>query len=202
MCSFSLSYFTCWKFYCICNLIGFAATYVRFIPRIKKNYDYGVMIFILTFNLITVSSFREPNVLKIARQRLYTIGIGCAVCIFMSLFVFPNWSGEDLHNSTADKIEALARSIEGIWQYIFLHYICKNHWKQFSSMKINISKISACIMEYFNDDMSKETAERKSTRETIQKGYRAVLDSKSVEESLVSWWCFSFFFFKILIWCV
>lgn len=41
-------------------------------------------------------------------------------------------------------------------------------------------------MEYFNDDMSKETAERKSTRETMQKGYRAVLDSKSVEESLVS----------------
>ncbi|KAM0934152.1 putative aluminum-activated malate transporter [Dioscorea sansibarensis] len=137
-------------------LIGFAATYVRFIPRIKKNYDYGVLIFILTFNLITVSSFRVPHVLRIARDRLYTIAIGCVVCVFMSLFVFPNWSGEELHNSTADKIEALARSIE------------------------------ACVMEYFNADMTKETAEQKSSRDTIKKGYRAVLDSKSVEESLAS----------------
>ncbi|KAJ0989966.1 hypothetical protein J5N97_008322 [Dioscorea zingiberensis] len=131
--------------------IGFAATYVRFIPIIKKNYDYGVLIFILTFNLITVSSFRVQNVIEIARDRLYTILIGCAICLFMSLFVFPNWSGEELHYSTADKLEALARSIE------------------------------ACVMEYFQEDM---TIDQKSSRDTIKKGYRVVLDSKSVEESL------------------
>ncbi|OMO93172.1 Aluminum-activated malate transporter [Corchorus olitorius] len=93
-------------------LIGTAATYMRFFPYIKKNYDYGVVIFLLTFNLITVSSYRVENVLKIAHDRFYTIAIGCAICLFMSILVFPIWSGEDLHNSTVGKLEGLAKSIE------------------------------------------------------------------------------------------
>jgi uncharacterized membrane protein YgaE (UPF0421/DUF939 family) len=95
------------------NLAGAAATYLRFFPYIKKNYDYGVVIFLLTFNLIIVSSYRVDNVLKIAHERFYTIAIGCAVCLLMSLLIFPNWSGEDLHNSTVFKLEGLAKSIEG-----------------------------------------------------------------------------------------
>jgi len=35
----------------ILMVIGAAATYIRFVPYIKKNYDYGVVIFLLTFNL-------------------------------------------------------------------------------------------------------------------------------------------------------
>lgn len=101
---------------------GATATYMRFFPYIKKNYDYGVVIFLLTFNLITVSSYRVQNVLKIAHERLYTIAIGCGICLFMTLLIFPNWSGEDLHNSTVSKLEGLARSIEGKWNtsYSFL----------------------------------------------------------------------------------
>lgn len=95
-------------------IAGALATYMRFIPYIKKNYDYGLVIFLLTFNLIAVSSYRAENVLKIAHDRVYTIAIGCAVCLLMSLLVFPNWSGEDLHNSTVYKLEGLAKSIEGI----------------------------------------------------------------------------------------
>lgn len=86
---------------------------MRFVPYIKKNYEYGVVIFLLTFNLITISSFRVENVLDLTRDRLLTIAIGCGVCLFMSLFILPNWSGEDLHNSTVHKLEVLARSIEG-----------------------------------------------------------------------------------------
>ncbi|KMT11714.1 hypothetical protein BVRB_5g106500 [Beta vulgaris subsp. vulgaris] len=93
-------------------LIGASATYIRFFPYIKKNYDYGVVIFLLTFNLITVSSYRVDDVLHIAQQRLYTIVMGCGICLLMSLFIFPNWSGEDLHNSTVSKLDGLARSIE------------------------------------------------------------------------------------------
>lgn len=106
-------------------IVGAAATYLRFFPCIKKNYDYGVVIFLLTFNLIAVSSYRVENVLKIAHQRVYTIAIGCGICLIMSLFVFPNWSGEDLHKSTVSKLEGLAFSIE------------------------------ACVKEYFNEEEQK-----------------------------------------------
>ncbi|XP_021290721.1 aluminum-activated malate transporter 12-like [Herrania umbratica] len=134
-------------------LIGTAATYMRFFPYIKKNYDYGVVIFLLTFNLITVSSYRVENVLKIAHDRFYTIVIGCAICLFMSLLVFPIWSGEDLHNSTVAKLEGLAKSIE------------------------------ACVNEYFDDSDTKEKQDR-SSEDPIYKGYKAVLDSKSTDETL------------------
>lgn len=99
---------------------GAAATYIRFIPYIRKNYDYGVVIFLLTFNLITVSSYRVDNVMKIAHDRFFTIAIGCGVCLLMSLLVFPNWSGEELHSSTVFKLEGLARSIEGIYAKLLM----------------------------------------------------------------------------------
>ncbi|XWS49237.1 hypothetical protein CRYUN_Cryun13aG0146800 [Craigia yunnanensis] len=134
-------------------LIGTAATYMRFFPYIKKNYDYGVVIFLLTFNLITVSSYRVENVINIAHDRFYTIAIGCAICLFMSLLVFPMWSSEDLHNSTVGKLEGLAKSIE------------------------------ACVNEYFNDSEIKENRD-KSSEDPIYKGYKAVLDSKSTDETL------------------
>ncbi|KAK9266947.1 hypothetical protein L1049_027206 [Liquidambar formosana] len=134
-------------------VIGTAATYMRFFPHIKKNYDYGVVIFILTFNLVTVSSYRIHNVMKIAHDRFYTIAIGCAICLLMSLLVFPNWSGEDLHNSTVFKLEGLAKSIE------------------------------ACVDEYFNSAEKEETQD-KSSEDPIYKGYKAVLDSKSIDETL------------------
>lgn len=136
-------------------VIGTATTYMRFFPYIKRNYDYGVLIFLLTFNLITVSSYRVSNVLKIAHERFYTIAIGCGVCLVMTLFIFPIWSGEDLHNSTVIKLEGLAKSIE------------------------------ACVNEYFND-VDKEKTQDKSPEDPIYKGYKAVLDSKSQDETLVS----------------
>ncbi|KAL0553026.1 hypothetical protein IC582_006911 [Cucumis melo] len=134
-------------------LIGSVATYMRFFPKIKKNYDYGVVIFLLTFNLITVSSYRVDNVLKIAHDRFYTIAIGCGVCLLMSLLIFPNWSGEELHNSTVLKLEGLAKSIE------------------------------ACVNEYFFDTEIDENKESCSG-DQIYKGYKAVLDSKSTDETL------------------
>lgn len=133
--------------------IGTAATYMRFFPYIKKNYDYGVVIFLLTFNLITVSSYRVDNVLKIAHQRFYTIAIGCGICLLMSLLLFPNWSGEELHNSTVSKLEGLASSIE------------------------------ACVQEYFRE-VEPEIANDKSLEDPIYEGYKAVLDSKSTDETL------------------
>lgn len=95
-------------------MTGAAATYIRFFPHIKKNYDYGIVIFLLTFNLITVTGYRVDSVFKIAHDRVLTIAIGCGICLLMSLLIFPNWSGEDLHDSTVFKLEGLAYSIEGM----------------------------------------------------------------------------------------
>ncbi|CAL0331202.1 unnamed protein product [Lupinus luteus] len=134
-------------------IVGAGATYMRFFPYVKKNYDYGVVIFLLTFNLITVSSYRVENVLKIAHDRFYTIAIGCAICLFMSLLIFPNWSGQDLHSSTAFKLEGLAKSIE------------------------------ACVNEYFYGEVD-AYGNMKSCEDPIYKGYKAVLDSKSTDETL------------------
>ncbi|CAI0418631.1 unnamed protein product [Linum tenue] len=145
---------------CAVFIIGAAATYLRFLPYVKKNYDYGVVIFLLTFNLITVSSFRVSNVMRIAHERFVTIAIGCGICLFMSLLVFPIWSGQDLHNSTVNKLQGLANSIE------------------------------VCVNEYFSDEAVTEAREESDDEEKscdedpIYKGYKAVLDSKSTDETL------------------
>ncbi|KAL3629676.1 Aluminum-activated malate transporter 12 [Castilleja foliolosa] len=133
--------------------VGTAATYIRFIPYIKKNYEYGVVIFLVTFNLISVSSYRVHNVLEIAHMRLYTVAIGCGICLLMCLFIFPNWSGQDLHESTVSKLEGLAYSIQ------------------------------ACVNEYFSSEET-NTAKDNSSDDPIYKGYKAVLDSKSTDETL------------------
>ncbi|KAH6828940.1 aluminum-activated [Perilla frutescens var. hirtella] len=112
--------------------VGTAATYMRFFPYIKKNYDYGVVIFLLTFNLITVSSYRIHNVLKIAQDRFFMIAIGCGICLLMSLIILPNWSGQHLHNFSVAKLEGLATSIQ------------------------------ACVDEYFSNENPNEVVEASS----------------------------------------
>lgn len=121
---------------------------MRFFPCIKKNYDYGVNIFLLTYNLVAVSGYRIDNVFKMAHERFSNIAIGVAICLLMSLLVFPNWSGEALHNSTAFKLEGLAKSIEGIQN----HYIHKASifYKLFISFYYNLKiheQITATLLE-------------------------------------------------------
>ncbi|XP_010255920.1 PREDICTED: aluminum-activated malate transporter 12-like [Nelumbo nucifera] len=100
-------------------IFGAAATYSRLIPSVKKRYDYGVMIFILTFNLVAVSGLRAEAVIEIARERLSTIAMGFAVCLFTSLFIFPMWASDELHYSTASKFNNLASFIEGSLEEYF-----------------------------------------------------------------------------------
>ncbi|KAH9316159.1 hypothetical protein KI387_024786, partial [Taxus chinensis] len=96
-----------------CFILGGAATFFRFFPEIKVKYDYGVVIFILTFNMITVSGYRVENIFSMAYQRLSTIAIGCAVSLVISLCIFPIWAGEDLHHSIVKRIHGLAESLKG-----------------------------------------------------------------------------------------
>ncbi|KAK4357367.1 hypothetical protein RND71_022977 [Anisodus tanguticus] len=99
-------------------VIGVGATFARLIPSVKKRYDYGVMIFILTFSLVVVSGVRADKIMKLTGERLSNIGMGFAVCIFTS-FTYPIWAGDELHSSTASKFDKLASSIQGCLEEYF-----------------------------------------------------------------------------------
>ncbi|KAL1832853.1 hypothetical protein ACET3Z_002504 [Daucus carota] len=100
-------------------LFGATATYFRMIPKIKRRYDYGAMIFILTFSLVVVSGVRADKVMALARERLSTIGMGFFVCLFTNLLIFPMWASDELHESTASKFGKLAGCIEGCLENYF-----------------------------------------------------------------------------------
>lgn len=92
---------------------GAVATYARFFPSVKNKCDYGVLIFLLTFSMITVSGYRVENISRMAYERFATILIGFGVCLVVSLLIFPTWAGQDLHNSTVRKLQGLGKSLQG-----------------------------------------------------------------------------------------
>ncbi|XP_068636177.1 aluminum-activated malate transporter 10-like [Aristolochia californica] len=94
-------------------LTASSATFSRFIPTIKRRFDYGITIFILTFSLVTVSGFRVEKLVEMAHQRLSTIAIGGSMCMIVSMLVFPVWAGEDLHLLITRNIEKLGDSLHG-----------------------------------------------------------------------------------------
>ncbi|KAF9665347.1 hypothetical protein SADUNF_Sadunf16G0113300 [Salix dunnii] len=95
------------------------STFLRFFPKIKARYDYGMLIFILTFSMISVSGFRDDEILELAYLRLSTICIGGAACVIISIVIFPVWAGEDLHNLIALNIEKLGNFLEGFGDKYF-----------------------------------------------------------------------------------
>ncbi|KAJ9178450.1 hypothetical protein P3X46_010330 [Hevea brasiliensis] len=88
-------------------------TFARFFPRFKARCDYGLLIFILTFSLLSVSSHREDKMVKMALERLSTIALGCCTTILVSICICPVWIGEDLHNLIALNIEKLENFLQG-----------------------------------------------------------------------------------------
>jgi len=95
-------------------LAASAATFSRFIPEVKARYDYGVTIFILTFSLVAVSSYRVDELIRLAHRRFSTIAVGVATCLCTTIFVFPVWAGEGLHKLAIANLNKLAEFLEGI----------------------------------------------------------------------------------------
>ncbi|XP_021748321.1 aluminum-activated malate transporter 10-like [Chenopodium quinoa] len=89
------------------------ATFTRFIPTVKARFDYGAMIFILTFSLVSISGYRVEDLIMMAHQRVSTIAIGVSLCILISMLLWPVWAGDQLHNQTISNLEKLANSLEG-----------------------------------------------------------------------------------------
>ncbi|XP_028797378.1 aluminum-activated malate transporter 2 [Neltuma alba] len=95
------------------------ATFMRFFPEIKARYDYGLLIFILTFSLISVSGFREDEIIEMAHRRLFTIFIGGSACVMISIFVCPVWAGEELHSLISLNLESLANFLQAFEEEYF-----------------------------------------------------------------------------------
>ncbi|KAL5132065.1 Aluminum-activated malate transporter 2 [Glycine soja] len=100
-------------------LITAGITYFRFLPQIKARYDYGLLVFNLTFCLVSVSSYRDHEVLDIALKRVISIISGGLISVSVSIFVCPIWAGGDLHNLESKNIEKLGNFLEGFGEEYF-----------------------------------------------------------------------------------
>ncbi|KAG6632030.1 hypothetical protein CIPAW_13G130400 [Carya illinoinensis] len=100
-------------------IIVATVTFMRFFPALKARYDYGLMIFILTFCLVSVSSYQDDEVLEMAYERLYTIIIGSFIAIIVCICLWPVWIGETLQNKIANNLEKLGNFLEGFGREYF-----------------------------------------------------------------------------------
>ncbi|KAL8541000.1 hypothetical protein ACS0TY_002330 [Phlomoides rotata] len=94
-------------------LLAAAATFTRFVPSVKAQFDHGALIFILTFILVSVSGYRVGQLFEMANHRLSTVGIGTSICIIISMFFCPIWAGNELHNLVKKNMGELADSLDG-----------------------------------------------------------------------------------------
>jgi uncharacterized membrane protein YccC len=82
-------------------------------PRIKAMFDYGVVMFLLTFCLVVIHGYRSPSKSNVVLERIVTVVLGVVICLVVSMLVFPIWAGDDLHRSIVEQFGSLADSIEG-----------------------------------------------------------------------------------------
>ncbi|CAO2840911.1 unnamed protein product [Amaranthus hypochondriacus] len=83
-------------------------TFMRFFPKMKARFDYGLLIFILTFCLICVSGYRDDEVIDMAHRRISTILIGSSTAVIICVVICPVWAGTDLHKLVATNILTLS----------------------------------------------------------------------------------------------
>ncbi|XP_023513501.1 aluminum-activated malate transporter 10 [Cucurbita pepo subsp. pepo] len=138
-------------------LLASATTFSRFIPSIKTKFDYGAMIFILTFCLVSISSYRVDKLFELAHTRLTTIAIGTSLCIIVSMLFCPMWAGSQLHSLVFRNLDKLADGLDG------------------------------CLSEYFKnvDDPEMEN-EDQECHDSKAQSYKCVLNSKASEESMAN----------------
>ncbi|XP_062017893.1 aluminum-activated malate transporter 2-like isoform X1 [Rosa rugosa] len=87
-------------------------TFFRFIPQMKARYDYGLLIFNVTFCLVSVSGYRDKEVIQMGFERVCTITIGGCIAVAVCVFIRPVWIGVELHNRISTNMEKLANFLE------------------------------------------------------------------------------------------
>lgn len=93
----------------------------------KARYDYGPVVFNLTFFLVSFSGYRETSVVKMAFQRVLTVILGGLTVMGICLCICPAWSGHELHDLIASNMEKLGDFLEGMYDMICsLKYLNKD----------------------------------------------------------------------------
>eukprot|EP00252_Welwitschia_mirabilis_P006174 TRINITY_DN16966_c0_g1_i1.p1 TRINITY_DN16966_c0_g1~~TRINITY_DN16966_c0_g1_i1.p1 ORF type:complete len:408 (+),score=61.52 TRINITY_DN16966_c0_g1_i1:44-1267(+) len=136
-------------------------------PRIKAKFDYGMVIFLLTFNMILMSSYRENNLPLMAYHRLATVLIGSVICLFVSWTVCPIWAGEDLHQHLVSNLQTLTTTFKDC---------VEKYFEDNPSASLNEEE----------DEESAPSSSEEPAEDPIYEGYRSILDSKAAAESLAN----------------
>ncbi|QHN95263.1 hypothetical protein HN51_043133 [Arachis hypogaea] len=100
-------------------IIVAGVTYMRFLSQVKARYDYGFLVFILTFCMVSVPSYRDEDLLDTVKKRVITIFAGVLISVSVCIFVYPIWGGDDLHKLVSKNLHKLGDSIEGFGDEYF-----------------------------------------------------------------------------------
>ncbi|KAF9687943.1 hypothetical protein SADUNF_Sadunf02G0145700 [Salix dunnii] len=136
-------YMTSFYSYTLVSITASATTFSRFIPSVKARFDYGALIFILTFSLVSVSGYRVDKLIDVAHQSLSTVAIGTTLCVLISMLFYPIWAGKELNNLIHRNLEKLADALDGCIAIYFTESGAEDSWKKIGGYKCVLNSKAA-----------------------------------------------------------